>query len=51
VPGVADEFSGRTAKEITERSHQERAWTETPEKQLISYQAAATLSLDLRNET
>lgn len=44
---VADKIGGCSAKEISELSHNEAAWRNTEEKQLISYREAATLSLDL----
>jgi len=47
---VAETFRDCTAKVISERSHQESAWRDTEDKQLISYQKAATLSLNLPDE-
>jgi len=47
---VVEEFRNCTAKEISDRSHQEAAWKNTEEKQLISYREAAALSLDLPDE-
>jgi len=44
---VANEFQGYTAARISERSHRETAWLNTPDKQLISYDEAANLSLSL----
>lgn len=44
---VAEEFRGSTAKAISERSHKEAAWQDTEDKQLISYEKAGKLSLDL----
>ncbi len=44
---VAKAFKGMTAKAISDRSHRESAWRNTPDKQLISYQEASTLSLNL----
>ena len=44
---VAEAFRACTAKDISERSHRESAWQNTADGQLISYQEAATLSLDL----
>lgn len=46
---VADELGNRTAKEISDKSHQEAAWKETEEKKLISYEKAATLSVELHD--
>lgn len=47
---VANTFRDCTARVISERSHQESAWRDTEDRQLISYQKAATLSLDLPEE-
>lgn len=47
---VVEAFRNCTAKEISDRSHQETAWKNTEDKQLISYQEAAALSLDLPDE-
>lgn len=44
---VAATFRGCTARDISERSHQESAWVNTDDKKLISYTEAATLTLDL----
>jgi putative zinc finger/helix-turn-helix YgiT family protein len=44
---VAESLGPCTATEISRRSHEEAAWLGTEEKQLISYQKAAELSLDL----
>jgi len=48
---VAEFFRGCTAKDISDRSHRESAWQNTEEGQLISYQEAAALSLDLPDES
>ncbi len=39
-------FENVTPKEISERSHRELAWHETPEKDFISYKLAHALSLE-----
>lgn len=44
---VAETFREVTAKEISERSHKESAYQNTPDRQLISYLEAETLSLSL----
>ena len=48
---VAETFRNCSAKTISDRSHQESAWRETEDKQLISYQKAATLSLELLDKS
>jgi putative zinc finger/helix-turn-helix YgiT family protein len=42
---VANTFGRMTAKEISERSHQESAWLQTPSKAIISYDHATRLSV------
>ena len=42
---VAKSLAGLTPREISDRSHQESAWIATPDRELISYQEAAKLSL------
>jgi DNA-binding XRE family transcriptional regulator/uncharacterized phage-associated protein len=42
---VAKSLARLTPREISERSHQESAWTETLDRELISYEEAARLSL------
>ena len=42
---VAKSLAGLTPREISDRSHQESAWIKTPDRELISYQEAASLSL------
>jgi putative zinc finger/helix-turn-helix YgiT family protein len=44
---VATEFGRMTAKEISERSHHETAWLETPQREIISYDHAIRLSVRL----
>ncbi len=44
---VAEEFHSITAKDISERSHQETAWKDTEDKAMISYDTAKDLSLSL----
>lgn len=44
---VADVFRNETPSETSARSHRESAWLRTPEKELISYEEAANLSLSL----
>jgi putative zinc finger/helix-turn-helix YgiT family protein len=44
---VRDSLGGLTPSDISDRSHQEAAWRETPPKQVISYEKAAELSLSL----
>jgi putative zinc finger/helix-turn-helix YgiT family protein len=44
---VAQSVAGLTPREISDRSHQESAWIATPDRQLISYREAASLSLTL----
>jgi hypothetical protein len=48
---VADTFGGMTAKAISDRSHQESAWLETPPSQIISYEHAHRLSVKLPART
>lgn len=45
LAAVADAFKNATPCDISERSHQESAWRDTPDKALISYEKAADLSL------
>jgi putative zinc finger/helix-turn-helix YgiT family protein len=45
LEAVARELGPLTAKQISDRSHQERAWTETPDKCLIPYPLAEFLSI------
>ncbi|MBN2272092.1 MAG: DUF4065 domain-containing protein [Sedimentisphaerales bacterium] len=47
---VANELGNHTAKAISNRSHKEPAYLQTPDKQLISYQGAENLSLSLPPE-
>ncbi len=47
---IARTLGSLTAKQISERSHQERAWLDTAEGQFISYQLAERLSLVLEDE-
>jgi uncharacterized phage-associated protein len=42
---VAARFGHLSAKEISERSHQETAWRETPLKSIISYDHADRLTV------
>ncbi|KKL62355.1 hypothetical protein LCGC14_2186020 [marine sediment metagenome] len=44
---VAEVLGGLTAKGISERSHQEPAWRDAKDGQVISYREAETLSLSL----
>jgi putative zinc finger/helix-turn-helix YgiT family protein len=44
---VAKELRGYTAKALSERSHREGAWLETPDRDLISYHKAKSLSLSM----
>ena len=44
---VADELGKLTAKAISERSHQESAWKDAENGQVVSYQVARELSLSL----
>lgn len=44
---VAQTLGGLTAKAISDRSHDESAWRNTGEKQLISYSEAVELSISL----
>jgi hypothetical protein len=37
---VSDVFGTCTSREVSERSHRERAWIETPDRALISYMLA-----------
>jgi uncharacterized phage-associated protein len=41
---IAEAFGSCSAKEISDRSHQERAWMDTPDKALISYMLAEYIS-------
>ncbi len=41
---IADELGGLTSRALSDRSHAEKAWTETPQRQLISYEKANALS-------
>jgi len=45
---VASELGGLTAKAISDHSHSEFAYRNTPDGQLITYQEAGSLSLSLR---
>lgn len=47
---VAGKFKNYTAKQISEISHKESAWINTPDKKLISYMEAVNLSLDIPEE-
>ena len=40
VQGVARDFGGYTAVGISEHSHEENAWKDTPDRNLISYEYA-----------
>ena len=44
---VATELGGLTATQISRRSHEEAAWKDTEDRQLISYRKAQDLSLSL----
>jgi putative zinc finger/helix-turn-helix YgiT family protein len=44
---VRDQFGGLTPSEISDRSHRESAWRDTPPKQIISYEKALELSLQV----
>lgn len=44
---VRDQVGGLSPTNISDRSHQEAAWRDTPPKQTISYEKAAELSLAL----
>lgn len=44
---VRDQVGGLSPTNISDRSHQEAAWRDTPPKQIISYEKAAELSLAL----
>ncbi len=41
---IERELSRLTSRALSERSHAEKAWTETPPRQLISYEKASALS-------
>jgi putative zinc finger/helix-turn-helix YgiT family protein len=47
---IVCQFKGATPKDISERSHLESAWLNTPEKGLISYKEAFSLSLSLPDQ-
>ncbi len=42
---VAKELAGLTSRALRDRSHTEKAWAETPQRQMISYETADELSL------
>lgn len=44
---IAETFRNWSAKRISEESHREAAWRDTPDKALISYETAKDLSLSL----
>ncbi len=44
---VRDTLGGLTPTDISDRSHQEAAWKDTPPKEVISYEKAAELSLSI----
>jgi len=44
---VRDQLGGLTPSEISDRSHNEAAWKDTPAKEVISYEKAMELSLSL----
>jgi len=44
---VRDALGGLTPSDISDRSHREAAWRDTPPRQVISYEKAAELSLSL----
>ncbi len=44
---VRDTLGGLTPSDISDRSHREAAWKDTPPKQVISYEKAMELSLSL----
>ncbi|MFC1761195.1 type II TA system antitoxin MqsA family protein [Planctomycetota bacterium] len=44
---VAETFGGLTANDISSRSHQELAWKDTEDRQLIPYDHATSLSISL----
>ncbi len=48
---VATIFRGVPPTDISQRSHRESAWLSTPDKQRISYEEAASLSLALPEES
>jgi len=43
---IREVFDKLTPREISEKSHDERAWKETPESEFISYKFAKSLSID-----
>ena len=45
---VIETFGEMNATQISERSHKEAAWLKTPEKELISYSEAKSLSVSLQ---
>jgi hypothetical protein len=47
LQAVAKSLAGLTPREISDRSHQESAWINTPDRNLISYEEAGSLSLSL----
>jgi putative zinc finger/helix-turn-helix YgiT family protein len=42
---VEAELGGDTSRQLSDRSHRERAWTETPTREMIPYEMARDLSL------
>lgn len=44
---VAEALGQLKARQVSERSHQETAWLETPERELISYEFAKDLSMSI----
>ena len=47
LQAVAKSLAGLTPREISDRSHQESAWIDTHDRELISYQEAGNLSLSV----
>lgn len=42
---IANRLGHRTSKELSDLSHQERAWKETPQRKMISYELASSLRI------
>ncbi|MCC7408526.1 MAG: DUF4065 domain-containing protein [Phycisphaeraceae bacterium] len=47
LESVRDQLGGDTPSQVSDRSHREDAWKDTPQKQLISYAKARTLSVEM----
>jgi hypothetical protein len=47
LEAVASVFKNATPGEISNRSHEESAWRDTPEREIISYKLAENLSLSV----